>query len=129
MQTNGDKEQHFFRLDDVTQGLGRELAAGVSTRIFPGDKLMLSVVSFQPGSIGPVHSHPEEQWGVLLEGDGVRLQAGARITVSAGDFWMTPSGVPHGFEAGESGAKVLDIFSPPREAYTKKGSGFSAGDS
>ena len=30
----------------------------------------------------------------------------------------------HGIEAGENGAKVMDIFSPPRDQYKKSGSGF-----
>jgi hypothetical protein len=32
--------------------------------------------------------------------------------------------VPHTIRAGAEGAKVLDVFSPPREEYKKAGSGF-----
>ena len=118
--------QEFFNLDDGTQGLQRDLAPGLSTRIFVGDQSMLSVVRFDPNAEGQVHSHPEEQWGVLLEGSGVRFQGTEAFPVSAGDFWRTPGNVPHGFKAGPSGARVLDIFSPPREAYKKAGAGFDA---
>ncbi len=117
--------QEFFNLDDLTQGIQRELGPGLMTRIFVGDQSMLSIVSFEPHGEGQVHSHPEEQWGVLLEGSGLRLQAGEEIPVKAGDFWRTPGDVPHGFKAGTEGARVLDIFSPPREAYKKAGSGFA----
>lgn len=116
----------FFRLDDTTQGLARELSPGVNARIFTGDNSMLSIVSFAPNSAGSVHSHPEEQWGVLLEGDGVREQGGVRVPVRAGDFWRTPGGVLHGFTAGPAGATIMDIFSPPRQAYSKKGAGFAS---
>jgi quercetin dioxygenase-like cupin family protein len=109
----------FYNLDDLTQGLKKELAPGLNTRIFVGDKSMLSIVSFEPNCKGDVHSHPEEQWGVLLEGDGVRQQNDINVNVKAGDFWRTPGGVPHGFTAGPRGAKILDIFSPPREDYRK----------
>ena len=118
--------QEFFNLHDLTQGIQRELGPGLTTRIFVGDQSMLSVVSFEPQGEGQVHSHPEEQWGVLLEGSGVRLQAGQEFPVKAGDFWRTPGGVPHGFKAGDEGARVLDIFSPPREAYKKAGAGFAS---
>ncbi|MEL6313860.1 MAG: hypothetical protein AAFQ60_07430 [Pseudomonadota bacterium] len=37
-----------------------------------------------------------------------------------------PSGIEHGFRAGPAGAKVLDVFVPPRDAYRTSGSGFSA---
>ena len=122
---NGAGAEEFYNLDDLSQGVERELAPGLNTRIFVGDNSMLSFVSFEPNSKGELHSHPEEQWGVLLEGDGIREQNGVEFTVKAGDFWRTPGGVPHGFAAGPGGAKVLDIFSPPREAYRKKGVGFA----
>jgi quercetin dioxygenase-like cupin family protein len=119
----GAKDE-FFNLDELEQGLKRELAPGLVTRIFPGERAMLSVVTIAPDAEGAVHHHPEEQWGVLLEGSGVRIQGGEEIAVRAGDFWRTPGGVPHGFRAGPEGARVLDIFSPPRAEYRKPGSGF-----
>ena len=51
---------------------------------------------------------------------------GARFTVGKGDFWRTPGGVSHGFIAGPKGARILDIFSPPRSEYKKSGAGFGA---
>ncbi|NNF78788.1 MAG: cupin domain-containing protein [Rhizobiales bacterium] len=117
----------FYNLDDPRQGLFRQLAPGLTTRIFAGEQAMLSVVAFEPHAEGTLHSHPEEQWGVMLEGDGVRTQGGEDIPVKAGDFWRTPGGVPHTLKAGAEGARVLDVFSPPREEYRKAGSGFGDG--
>lgn len=114
----------FYNLNDRTQGQLRDLAPGLSARVFVGDNSMLSIVTIEPNGEGQIHSHPEEQWGVLLDGDGVRTQAGEEHPVKAGDFWRTPGGVPHGFRAGPDGARILDIFSPPREAYKKPGAGF-----
>jgi len=115
-----------FALGDETQGIPRKLAEGITTRIFPGENVMLSVVRMAPHSRGTVHSHPEEQWGVLLEGECVRIQAGEERTMKAGDFWCTPGGVTHGVRTGAVGAVVLDIFSPPREEYRKAGEGFGS---
>jgi len=115
----------FFNFADLSKGITRTLADGIQTQVFPGDQAMFSVVSFEPLSEGSLHSHPEEQWGVLLEGSGVRIQDGVDVPVGSGDFWRTPGGVEHGFRAGPEGAKVLDIFAPPREAYRKAGSGFA----
>lgn len=119
-------EQNFFNLDDLTQGIRRTLAEGLETRIFPGDQAMLSVVRAAPNRAGSLHSHPEEQWGVLLEGSGVRIQDGVERPVTKGDFWRTPGGVEHSFVAGPEGAVILDIFSPPRNEYRVAGSGFDA---
>jgi len=116
----------FYQLHNLHQGIARELAPGLNTRIFVGDQAMLSVVRMEPNAAGSVHSHDEEQWGVMLEGDGVRIQDGQEVSVKAGDFWRTPGGVSHGFRAGPAGALVLDIFSPPRKEYAKAGSGFGA---
>ncbi|MBX9811553.1 MAG: cupin domain-containing protein [Burkholderiales bacterium] len=115
-----------FNLGDDTQGIHRTLAEGITTRIFPGQNVMLSVVRVAPHSSGTIHSHPEEQWGVLLEGECVRIQGGEEIKMKAGDFWCTPGGVLHGVRTGDSGATILDIFSPPREEYRKSGTGFGS---
>jgi quercetin dioxygenase-like cupin family protein len=121
--------KYFYSLADETQGLLRTLASGLRSRIFVGDRVMLSVVSIEPDAMSEIHQHPEEQWGVLLEGDGVRIQDGAEIAVSCGDFWQTPGGVPHAFRAGKSGARVLDIFSPPRREYVSAASRASSWES
>ncbi len=122
------QNENFFNLDDMSQGIRRALKEGVAARIFPGDQAMISVVNIDPGHKGTLHSHPEEQWGVLLEGSGTRTQGGEEIEVTKGDFWRTPGGVEHTFEAGPDGAKVLDVFAPPREDYKKAGSGFGGGE-
>ena len=85
---------------------------------------MLSVVRVEPNAVGSIHSHPEEQWGVLLEGRCTRIQGGEEVEASVGDFWHTPGGVSHGIRAGSDGALILDIFSPPRAEYKQKGQGF-----
>jgi len=116
--------QEFHNLNDETTGIQRELAPGVNTRIFAGDQAMLSIVTLAPHAEGTMHHHPQEQWGVMLEGSAVRVQGGEEFPVKKGDFWRTPGNVPHTIRAGAEGAKVLDVFSPPREEYKKAGSGF-----
>ena len=117
----------LFNLHDMSQGIQRELAAGINTRIFPGDQAMLSVVRLDPHAEGKLHSHPQEQWGVILEGSIVRVQDGEEFQASAGDFWRTPGGVPHTVRAGPEGALILDVFAPPRDEYRKAGKGFGDG--
>ena len=108
------QKAEFHNLAKPDDGLFRELAPGLTTRIFAGEQAMLSVVTIAPNTAGVMHHHPEEQWGVLLEGSAVRFQGGEEIAVKQGDFWRTPGNVPHTMRAGADGARVLDIFSPPR---------------
>jgi quercetin dioxygenase-like cupin family protein len=118
------QKQEFHNLDDPSDGLFRELGKGLEARIFTGEHAMLSVVNLAPGSEGKLHHHPEEQWGVLLEGTAVRVQGDEEFHVKRGDFWRTPGNVPHTLKAGPNGCRVLDIFSPPRPEYKNPGSGF-----
>jgi quercetin dioxygenase-like cupin family protein len=120
------QKNEFHNIDDAGDGLFRELGPGLTTRIFAGEQAMLSVVMIAPGAIGTMHHHPEEQWGLCLEGTAIRYQGGEEIIVKKGDFWRTPGGVPHTMRAGPEGCRVLDIFSPPRPEYRKPGKGFAA---
>ncbi len=105
-------------------GIERELAPGVRARVFPGVHAMLSMVTLESHSVSPVHSHPEEQWGVCLEGEWIRIQDGVEHHVKAGEFWQTPPNVPHGGRTLDARCVVLDIFAPPREEYRQAGRGF-----
>ena len=119
------KQKEFFHnIDDLDTGIKRVLGDGISTRIFCGQQAMLSVVTIEPNAKGQIHVHPQEQWGFLFEGSGIRIQGGEEIAIKKGDFWQTPGGVDHGIIGGPNGAKVLDVFSPPRDEYKTSGSGF-----
>ena len=113
-----------FNLHNEKQGIFRVLADGISARVFVGENVMLSVVKIEPNSQGKIHSHPEEQWGVMLEGECIRIQGGEEVFVKAGDFWHTPTNIPHGIRTESASALVLDIFSPPRQDYKKSSEGF-----
>ena len=112
---------HFHNLQD--EGILRQLAPGIVARIFPGINVMLSVVTIEPHSSSPVHSHPNEQWGVCLEGEWIRTQDGEDYHVRAEDFWQTPPNMPHGGRTLDRRCVVLDIFAPPREEYRQGGQG------
>ena len=119
------QKQHFYNVDAMEQGIQRELADGLSTRIFPGEQAMISIVRIAADATGDLHVHPQEQWGFCFRGSGIRHQGGEDITVKTGDFWRTPGMVEHGFTAGQEGAVIYDLFAPPREEYKKAGRGFS----
>ena len=89
------QRDEFFNIDDTTSGIARELGPGLNTRIYAGEQAMLSVVTIAPNAKGELHKHPEEQWGLLLEGSVVRVQADERISVKKGDFWRTPGDISY----------------------------------
>jgi quercetin dioxygenase-like cupin family protein len=118
------EDKWYFKSGD--SGLERKLADGITTRVFFSNQIMLSVADIAPHTEPSIHSHPEEQWGYLLEGACVRIQDGEEVAMQKGDFWRTPPNTPHGVRTGESGAKILDIFNPPRGAYKVPGEGLAA---
>lgn len=116
-----------FNIHDKTKGIPRELNTGVNTRVFGGEQMTVSVVELEPGSISPMHQHPQEQWGFLLRGSMVRILGDERVEMKVGDFWQTPGNIPHGIITGPEGATVIDVFAPPRKEYLKAGSGYGSG--
>lgn len=120
------KASWVFSLANDPRGIARTLGEGLTANIFPGENVMLSVVRVEPHSSGSIHSHPEEQWGVLLEGKCTRIQDGEEVECEVGDFWFSPGGSVHGIRTGDSPAVILDVFSPPRKEYKQAGMGFGA---
>ncbi len=120
-----DHKIELYNLDDPTGGIFRKLAEGMITQIYPGEKAMLSIARIEPHAMGTMHNHPEEQWGVMLEGSAIRYQGETEFEIGKGDFWRTPPNVPHTMKAGPDGAVILDIFAPIREEYLQAGEGFS----
>lgn len=115
-----------YSIDNPQGGITRKLAAGMHTQIFAGDKSMLSIVTVEPDAMGEMHQHPEEQWGLVLEGSATRYQGEIQFEIKKGDFYRTPPHVMHTMKAGSQGVRVLDIFAPIRDDYLKPGEGFSS---
>lgn len=115
---------NFFNVNNLEKGIQRQLGEGLKTSIFCGDQAMISIVDIEPNAKGMIHSHPQEQWGFMIEGSGIRIQGGEKIEIKKGDFWLTPGNIEHGVIAGQNGARIMDIFSPPRDEYKKSGTGF-----
>ena len=82
-------------------------------------QLMLSYLEMDAGAEVPMHSHPHEQGGVLLQGV-LQLTIGdeTRI-VHPGDMFLIEANVPHRAVAIDGPAVVLDVFSPVREDYAE----------
>ena len=54
---------------DAKSGNQREIAPGVKLRTLWGEKIMMSLVEIAPNSRVPMHEHPHEQAGMVLEGE------------------------------------------------------------
>ena len=122
------QKAEFHNLAKPDDGLLRELAEGVTTRIFAGEQAMLSVVTIAPNAEGVMHHHPEEQWGVLLEGSAVRFQGGEEIAVRKAISGARPATCRTPCARGPT-ARACSTSSRRRGRNTKRrGRGLAAGN-
>ena len=95
----------------------KPIAPGVVLGLVWGERIMLSRVAFQPNGIVPTHSHPNEQTGIVLDGEITMTIGNDTRLCKKGDAFTIPDNVEHSAVAGEKPAVVLDTFNPPREDY------------
>ena len=97
-----------------------ELFPGIVSALASGDNLMLSFLEMEQGAEVAEHSHPHEQAGLVLAGK-LRFRIGQEEKVAGpGEAFIIPPNVVHWGVVEEGPAKVLDIFSPPREDYVER---------
>ncbi|MCH8298906.1 MAG: cupin domain-containing protein [Chloroflexi bacterium] len=94
-----------------------ELAPGVNTRTFWGEQMLLSLVEVEANTEMPLHTHPEEQGGIVIEGE-FEIGIGGEVKVlKPGDLYIIPGGVEHYAKANATKVRALGIYSPVREAF------------
>ncbi|MBN1148472.1 MAG: cupin domain-containing protein [Anaerolineales bacterium] len=93
----------------------KEIFAGIRSRTFWGENLLLAVVDLDANAELPTHSHPHEQSTYVLEGELEFNVGGECCTVKPGNLIVIPGNVEHTLKVGARPARVLDIFSPVRE--------------
>jgi quercetin dioxygenase-like cupin family protein len=104
--------------DDLHAVPPQQLAPGWLARAVHGEQLTFAVVEAEPGATLPEHQHHNEQFGMVLEGS-VRFRVGGEDReLGPGGVWRIPSNTPHTVTAGDAGAVVIDLFSPPRGEWT-----------
>ena len=95
------------------------IADGIDRQIVSGERLMICRLSFEPGVVTAVHSHPHEQM-TIVECGRVRFHvAGVDHVATAGDVLRFPSNIQHGATILDEPAVLVDIFSPPREDFLR----------
>lgn len=89
--------------------------AGITRQTIHGENQTLVRYVYQPGSVFPVHQHPEEQITIILGGSIDFTVDGAPLTLSAGDVALIPANVPHGATVtGREIVETLNTMAPRR---------------
>ena len=81
-----------------------------------GEALQLIRAEFEPAGEYEMHSHPHEQFGLMVQGR-MRLVVGDEDTmIGPGDIWHVPPNVTHGGTiVGDEPVIFIDVFHPVRE--------------
>ena len=106
--------KHFWDAEEIAP---RTLAPGITAKIAWGEKAMLSLITLEPDSAVPPHTHPHEQIGILMSGAMELTIDGETRRLSGNELYLVPGGVLHSAKAGPGGALAVEAFSPPREEY------------
>ena len=94
----------------------KELVPGVTGYYAHGDHLTFGYVELKAGSNIPLHHHVHEQVTYIIEGQLDMVIGGKACSLTAGMYYVIPSGTPHSAIA-KTDYKVIDAFNPVREDY------------
>ena len=108
----------FINWDDIP---ANDLAPGIRIRAPYGKNVMMSLLEMEEGSVIPLHHHPHEQAGIMLEGSMELTIGDESRVVKKGEAYLVPPDVPHRAAPVGGRAVALDIFSPVREDYVDLG--------
>ena len=113
-----ERSRDVSNLQDIAAVAPKTVWDGVTARIVEGERISLAVVELEPRGLVPEHHHPNEQLGLVLEGDVSFRIGDEQRTLGPGGTWRILADVPHEVRAGEEGAVVVDIFTPVRDDWS-----------
>ena len=102
---------------DKSQCTHRTIFPGVDIFTTTGEKMMLSLVEFEPQAVVEAHSHPHEQVGMVLSGRAHFFVGDEDRILGPGDMYTIPGGVTHRVVALDQSVQAVDIFHPIRDDY------------
>jgi quercetin dioxygenase-like cupin family protein len=106
--------EYFYSLDDCPR---HRIFPGVEIRTAWLERLMTSLVEFEPNAVVEEHQHPHEQMGIVLSGRAEFIVGGESKVLGPGDVYRIPGGVRHKVVALGEPVRAFDVFSPVREDY------------
>lgn len=90
---------------------------GISRKtLVQSQSMMICEFTFDAHVTIPIHVHPHEQVGYVVEGGVEMTIDGKKYELKKGDSYCAPSNIPHGAFTLEP-TVIVDTFSPPREDY------------
>lgn len=106
-----------------------EVYPGIFRQTVSGDKQTMVRYRYAPGSVFPMHSHPQEQITIIISGTITFTVGGEVVTLTSGQAAIIPSGVEHGATVeGDSWVETFNAMSPRRDVAPGPAAGRSSHD-
>lgn len=113
-EASGLESVQLFSLDQAEAFSPLE---GIDMKAVFGRGGSLNLVTLAPEAELPLHTHPHEQIGIVIEGIEILLVGDREYHLGPMQAYVVPSGVEHGGIGGPEGCVVIDVFIPVREDY------------
>ena len=99
-----------------------QIHEGVTAKLVAlGGKMTGMISIWEPGSMFRAHTHPHEQIGICIQGEGIFTIDGKDYAVKKGHVYNIPSNVPHGERnEGSVTAIFMECFAPVREDLVER---------
>jgi quercetin dioxygenase-like cupin family protein len=91
-----------------------QFAEGLTFRPVLGNGALVNFVEYEPNTVVPRHSHVEEQFTFVIDGEFEFECDGETRTLRRGSVVHIPGGVPHAARTYDTTCFQIDVFSPPR---------------
>lgn len=107
MDANGAIDWADVDAQEVLPGITRQRVDGMHATVIR--------YVYQPGSVFPVHQHPEEQTTVVLSGRIEFSLDGARAILGPGETALIAANMPHGARVlGDAAVETINVMAPVR---------------
>jgi quercetin dioxygenase-like cupin family protein len=78
-----------------------------------GGAIAVVEITEPPGAVAPLHVHHREDEGFWMIDGGATFEVGeTTFEAGPGDWLLGPRGVPHRYEVGEDGCRMLFVLTP-----------------
>ena len=105
-------------MESITWGdvPAEEVYQGITRQVLHGERQTMVRYVYAPGSVFPVHSHPEEQVTVVVSGEIEFTIDGVAVVLRGGQAAVIPANMPHGARViGNVAVETFNALSPRRE--------------
>ena len=99
-----------------------DFTPGVRRRILVNNTAAtMALYKLNGDAVVPLHSHPQAQYGICLEGSGVFTVGDKTWKMKKGDTYYIPPSVTHGLKIDpNSDTTLVEFFTPMRKDFVKE---------